>query len=60
MLSNLEEAIGIVMDLARENVIEEHYADEDEGMLAMRKQQLAAIDTVEEFFNNQVFSPVTN
>jgi hypothetical protein len=55
MFIKLEDAIEIVMDLARQNVIEEHYADEDKGMRAMREQQQEAIGVVEDHFTNNVW-----
>jgi len=52
----LEDAIEIVMTLASENVISEHKALNDaEVLVPMREQQLAAIDTVQDFFVNNVF-----
>lgn len=51
----LEAAIEIVLGLACENVIEEHYAREDDDMAALRAEQLEALATVEDFFVNNVF-----
>jgi len=50
----IEDAIEIVMSLARENVLEERQCD-DEQMVADRLEQLEAIGTVEDFFTNVVF-----
>ena len=50
----IEEAIEIVMSLARENVLEERQCD-NEQMIAARLEQLEAIGTVEDFFTNVVF-----
>jgi len=55
MFIKLEDAIEIVMDLARENVIEDYYAREDEGMRAVREDQLEAIAVVEDHFTNNVW-----
>ena len=61
MISNKERimriavAFEIVMDLARENVIEPHYAEQDEALSEMREKQLEALDMVDYFFTNNMF-----
>jgi hypothetical protein len=56
MFVKLEDAIEIVMTLASENIISEHEALNDaEVLVPMREQQLAALDTVQDFFVNNVF-----
>ena len=55
MFIKLEDAIEIVMDLARENVIGEEYISEDEEMRPVREDQLEAIKVVEDHFTNNVW-----
>ena len=55
MFIKLEDAIEIVMDLARENVIGEEYISKDLGMRAVREDQLEAIKVVEDHFTNNVW-----
>jgi hypothetical protein len=51
----LEQAIDIVIELARENTIDKSssYVENDMGDTAAK--QNAAIDTIEDFFTNVVF-----
>jgi hypothetical protein len=52
----VEDAIEIVMTLASENVISEAEAMNDsEVLVPMREEQLLALDTVQDFFMNNVF-----
>lgn len=54
MFIKLEEAIEIVIGLARENILEERQCD-DEEMVEGREKQIAAVDTIEDYFINHVF-----
>jgi hypothetical protein len=54
MFITLEHAIEIVIGLVRENIFEERQCDDDE-MAADREKQIAAIDTLEDYFVNHVF-----
>ena len=51
MFVNLEDAIEIVLELARQNVLE---PDGDANLEAECERQLEAIRTVEDFFANNV------
>ena len=48
---DLKEALEITVELARENVLEERQCD-DEGMLADRAKQQAAVDRVQSYVDS--------
>ena len=51
MFVNLERAMKVTLDLARENVLSEGDAM-DNDLQEAREEQLASIDTVDDFFTN--------
>ena len=51
MFVKLERAIEVVLDLARENVVGEGDAA-DNDMVQAREEQVSSIETVEDFFTN--------
>ena len=51
MFVNLERAMKVTLDLARENVLSEGDAM-DNDLQEAREEQLASIDTVGDFFTN--------
>ena len=52
MFVKLDRAIEVVMDLARENVLTEGDVNDGEDLEEAREEQLASIDTVDDFFAN--------
>ena len=50
MFVKLERAMEVVLDLARENVLDE--ADTDNDMVQAREEQVSSIEIVEDFFTN--------
>lgn len=51
MFVKLERAVEVVLDLARENIISEGDAD-DNDLVQARAEAIASVDTVEDFFTN--------
>ncbi len=47
----LEKAIGIVLDLAEDNILTKEYCDGIKSLEAMRKQHISAVETVKKEFN---------
>jgi len=51
----IEEAIEIVLALARQNILSEEDAEQDDGLQLQRINQIEATDTIEDFFVNTIF-----
>jgi hypothetical protein len=51
----IEDAIEIVLALARENILEDEQVAGDHDLKAEQKKQMEAVNTVEDFFVNVVF-----
>lgn len=53
----LEDAIEVVLSLARDNILDEKEANQDsEILIPERIRQIEACNVVEDFFVNKVFS----
>ena len=52
MFVTLERAMKVVLELASQNVIHEQSAEYYDVLTEVRDEQLAAIQTVEDFFTN--------
>lgn len=51
---DIKDAFAIVLDLARENILDEHAADKDEVLFEERANQIVACNMVEDFIVNQL------
>jgi hypothetical protein len=51
----IEEAVDVVIQLAQDGMIEDHVLTNDPHLRKSQEYQQAAIDTVHDFFTNNVF-----
>lgn len=51
----LEDAVDIVMELAQQGVLEDDQVSNDQVRLDMQQQQQEAVNTVHDFFVNNIF-----